>query len=270
MVTPGTAAGRASASEGVSISVRAVTKAYGAGPSAVDALGPVTLDVGGSEFVSLVGPSGCGKTTLLMILAGLMTATVGEVWIGKQPVTRPVTDVGIVFQNPALLDWRTNLGNVLLQMEARGRRGEAARRQAMELLGQVGLAGFEHKRPYELSGGMRQRVAICRALVHEPPLLLMDEPFGALDALTRSQLGLDLQRLWMRRRTTVVFVTHAISEAVFLSDRVVVMSDRPGRVEAVITVDIPRPRQVVAERSPAFTRYVSEIEEIFLARGILH
>lgn len=253
----------------VAVEARAVTKRYGSGDSGVHALGPISLTVRGSQFVSIVGPSGCGKTTLMMIAAGLVPASSGDITINGRPVTKPVTDVGVVFQNPALLDWRTNLGNVLLQAEARGLDMAVYRPRALELLRQVGLAGFEGRRPYELSGGMRQRVAICRALLHEPPLLLMDEPFGALDAITRSQLGLDLQRMWMQRPMTVLFVTHGIAEAVFLSDRVVVMSDRPGVIDAVIDIDIPRPRQMAAQQGADCLRYVAQVEELFRARGIL-
>jgi len=252
------------------IRVREVTKTYGPGSAGVRALGPVSLDIRGSEFVSVVGPSGCGKTTLLMTMAGLVTPTSGRVEIRGKVVSGPVTDIGIVFQNPALLDWRSTLGNVLLQLEARSLDTGEGRTRALDLLRRVGLYDFKDRRPYELSGGMRQRVAICRALVHEPPLLLMDEPFGALDALTRSQLGLDLQRMWMRRPTTVVFITHSITEAVFLSDRVIVMTGRPGLVDVVIDVNIPRPRGIEAQRSPEYLRHVQEIEALFSARGILH
>jgi NitT/TauT family transport system ATP-binding protein len=184
-------------------------------------------------------------------------------------VDGPQTQIGIAFQDPVLLDWRDAISNVLLQVEARGGSIHEFRPRANELLGQVGLRGFETARPYELSGGMRQRVAICRALIHDPPLLLMDEPFGALDALTRDQMAVDLQRLWLASRKTVLFVTHSISEAVFLSDRVVVMSARPGRVDSIVDVNIPRPRLLRDRASPEFGRYVDHITELFRTQGVI-
>jgi NitT/TauT family transport system ATP-binding protein len=255
---------------GASIGVEGVSKFHGRGEGVVKALDAVSLQVQSSEFVSILGPSGCGKTTLLMVIAGLYSASAGTVQVDGRPVTKPLTDLGIVFQNPALLDWRTSLGNVLLQAEARGLDRREALQRAMEMLRLVGLEGFENRRPYELSGGMRQRVAVCRALIHEPPLLLMDEPFGALDAITRSQLGLDLQRMLIARPATVVFVTHSVSEAVFLSDRVVVMTGRPGSVQASLRIDLPRPRNVSMLGGEKVRDYVGQIEEIFHARGVLH
>jgi NitT/TauT family transport system ATP-binding protein len=174
-----------------------------------------------------------------------------------------------VFQSPVLLEWRTALGNIMLQAEARRLDRKAAERRARELLAAVGLAGFEGKYPDELSGGMRQRVAICRALIHDPPQLLMDEPFGALDALTRDQLVLDLQRLWNETRMTVMFITHSVAEAVFLSDRVIVMTPRPGQVDRIMDIDLPRPRTLAMRESPGFNAYVREILDLFLARGVL-
>jgi NitT/TauT family transport system ATP-binding protein len=174
-----------------------------------------------------------------------------------------------VFQSPTLLDWRDALGNVLLQAEARKLDRATARRRAMELLDSVGLGGFERRLPRELSGGMQQRVAICRALLHDPDVLLMDEPFGALDALTRDQMGLDLQRLWQQGDKTVLFVTHSIAEAVFLSDRVVVMTPRPGRIALDLTIDLPRPRRLQTRELPAFAAYVKQIHETFRERGVL-
>jgi NitT/TauT family transport system ATP-binding protein len=254
---------------GASVRIDQVAKFHGRGEEAVHALDALSLEVAPSEFVSLLGPSGCGKTTLLMIVAGLYSATTGTVTVDGKLVRKPLTDVGVVFQNPALLDWRTSLGNVLLQAEARGSDMVEARRKALDMLRLVGLGGFEKRRPYELSGGMQQRVAVCRALIHEPPLLLMDEPFGALDAITRSQLGLDLQRMLMDRPATVLFVTHSLAEAIHLSDRVVVMTGRPGSVEAVVDVDLPRPRHGNIHKEPRFQEYVAQIEEIFLKRGVL-
>ena len=236
---------------------------------ALQALAPVDLDVHDGEFISIVGPSGCGKSTLLRLVAGLLPATNGTVEVADRIVSAPVTEVGIVFQQPILLDWRSALGNVLFQVEMRGESPGHWRDRALALLEQVGLRDFVNTYPHALSGGMRQRVAIARALVHEPSLLLMDEPFGALDALTREQMRLDLEALWMRRRMTVLFVTHSVDEAVLLADRVVVMSPRPGRIERVLNVDLARPRGLTARRDPAFLQAEEEITGIFLDRGVL-
>ncbi len=252
------------------IEVDAVSKVYEAGSvGEVAALQDISLQVAAGEFVSILGPSGCGKSTLLMLVAGLYRPSGGEIRISGRRVTRPQTDLGIVFQSPVLLDWRSVLGNVLLQAEARRMEPRQARERALELLNSVGLKGFEGSYPYSLSGGMRQRVSICRALVHNPPLLLMDEPFGALDALTREQLMIDLQRMLARTRQTVIFVTHSITEAVFQSDRVVVLSPRPGRVEQIWSIDLARPRRVRMTTDPAFTGYVEAITELFMSKGII-
>ena len=236
---------------------------------AIRALDPVDLDVAEGEFIAIVGPSGCGKSTLLRIVAGLLHASSGTVLVGGTEHEGPVTELGIVFQQPILLDWRTALGNVLFQVEMRGERPAAWRDRALALLDQVGLRDFADTYPHALSGGMRQRVAIARALLHDPGLLLMDEPFGALDALTREQMRIDLEALWLRRKNTVLFVTHSVDEAVLLADRVVVMSPRPGRIERVIDVPIARPRGLHGRRDPAFLKIEAEITDIFLARGVL-
>jgi NitT/TauT family transport system ATP-binding protein len=235
----------------------------------VRALAPLDLDIAGGEFIGIVGPSGCGKSTLLRLVAGLLPASGGTIEIDGQAVVEPVTQLGIVFQQPVLLDWRSALGNVLFQIEMRGQRPGPWRERALALLDQVGLRDFAGTYPHALSGGMRQRVAIARALVHEPDLLLMDEPFGSLDALTREQMRLDLEALWMRRRMTVLFVTHSVDEAVLLADRVVVMSPRPGRIERVLEVGLPRPRGLAARRDAAFLAAEEEITGIFLDRGVL-
>jgi NitT/TauT family transport system ATP-binding protein len=249
--------------------VQGLSKVYATRDGPVRALDQVSVSERRGEFLSILGPSGCGKSTLLMIAAGLMAPSSGAVAVDGTPVTRPRTDIGIVFQSPVLLEWRTALGNVMLQAEAKRLERRAAERRARELLASVGLVGFEDKYPHELSGGMRQRVSLCRALIHDPPQLLMDEPFGALDALTRDQLVLDLQRIWNERRMTVLFITHSVPEAVFLSDQVVVMTPRPGRVDRVIDIDLPRPRTLAMRESPEFARYSREILELFLARGVL-
>ncbi len=208
----------------------------------VTALSDISLDVAPGEFVAIVGPSGCGKSTLLKLVAGLLTASSGEVLLGGERVKGPRHDIGYVFQRAALLEWRSALRNILLQAEMRRMPSARARARADELIRMTGLTGFEDAYPHELSGGMQQRVALCRALLHEPPVLLMDEPFGALDALTREQLNTELNRIWRTTGTTVLLVTHSISEAVYLADRVVVMSPRPGTITEIIEVGLPAER----------------------------
>jgi NitT/TauT family transport system ATP-binding protein len=236
------------------ISLRGVSKSYGRKSDPVLALVDIDLDVARHEFVSILGPSGCGKSTLLMIIAGLIPATSGVVTLEEKAVTAPLTDVGIVFQQDLLFDWRTILGNVLLQADIRNLDRRTAREKALTLLDRVGLKGFEHRRPWELSGGMRQRAAICRALLHDASILLMDEPFGALDALTRDEMNVVLQNIWLADRRSAILVTHSISEAVFLSDRVVVLSARPGRVAMELTIDLSRPRTFEMQDSIEFVK----------------
>jgi NitT/TauT family transport system ATP-binding protein len=238
---------------------------YEAASGPVEALAGISLSVGAGEFVSLVGPSGCGKSTLLRIVAGLRPATRGAVRVGGNVVRAPIADVGMVFQAPILLKWRSILQNVLLPAELAGKETRALRARAGQLLDMAGLNGFANKLPRELSGGMQQRAALCRALLLDPPLLLMDEPFGALDAMTRDDMALELLRIWGERdlarqaRKTVLFVTHSIAEAVFLSDRVVVMSPRPGRIVADLRIDLPRPRTVELRASEVFGRLSLDI-----------
>lgn len=251
------------------IEVRSVSKVYQAGRTLVPALSSITLDIKRGEFVSLLGPSGCGKTTLMMIVAGLVPAEKGGVRIAGRKVEGPFTDLGIVFQNAELLEWRTALKNVLLQIEIRHLPLRDFLPKAMALLSQVGLEGFTDKYPHELSGGMKQRVALCRALVHDPEILVMDEPFGALDALTRDQMNLDLQRIWLEKRKTAILVTHSIDEAVFLSDRVLVMTPRPGSIAEEIVVDLPRPRGLDVKESAAFNAHTGHIRKRFLELGVL-
>jgi NitT/TauT family transport system ATP-binding protein len=245
-----------------------VGKVYDTKGGPVEACAEVDLDIRQSEFVAIVGPSGCGKTTLLKMVAGLVPYSTGSISVGGRKVDRPQTDVGIVFQESILLDWRDVLSNVMLQVDIRGMDRATYEAVAKHLLRQTGLEGFENRKPYELSGGMRQRVSICRALVHDPPLLLMDEPFGALDALTREQISMDIQRVWMEKRKTALHITHSIPEAVLLADRVVVMSPRPGRIVEILDVDLPRPRRL--DKLPQrFNEYAGRIRDIFKSRGVL-
>ena len=229
---------------------------------AIAALERISLDVGENEFVVLVGPSGCGKSTLLKMVAGLLPVTTGSIHVHGTLVDGPREDVGIVFQAPVLLNWRDVLGNVLFPIEILHRDRHQYRLVALDLIRLVGLAGFEDKHPRELSGGMQQRVAICRALIHDPTVLLMDEPFGALDALTREEMSVELTRIWEQRRKTILFVTHSISEAVLLADRVVVMSPRPGRIARIIEVKLPRPRSMATESMPEYRQYADEIRDL--------
>jgi len=251
------------------VRLAAIGKVFGSAGGDVVALDGVDLEVAERQFVAILGPSGCGKSTLLMITAGLIPPSVGSVTVGNVRVTKPLTDVGIVFQRDLLFDWRTVVGNVLLQAEIRRLDPAQARAKAMALLKQVGLEGFENSHTWELSGGMRQRVAICRALVHECSLLLLDEPFGALDALTRDQMNLDLQRIWATDKRTAILVTHSIAEALFLADRVVIMSPRPGRIVSDMTIDLPRPRTLEMRDSVEFSRYQREVRKTMERLGVL-
>ncbi|MBX6329015.1 MAG: ABC transporter ATP-binding protein [Pseudolabrys sp.] len=257
-------------SAGAAVKIENVSKIYETRDENVHALDRVDVEITPGSFVAVVGPSGCGKSTLLSILAGLVPLSSGRVLIDGQSVRKPHPKVGVVFQTDLLLYWRNVLDNVLLPIEIKHLGREKYRPEAIALLNQVGLQGFEGKMPSELSGGMRQRVAICRALIQEPGLLLMDEPFGALDALTREQMIMDLQSMWRRVHNTVLFITHGIDEAVFLADRVLVMSPRPGRIDLDLTIDIPRPRQWTGvHEDKAFQHYVRRVRETFEARGVL-
>lgn len=252
------------------VEIRGVSKIYPTSTGApIHAFGPIDLMIPEERFVSLVGPSGCGKSTLLLIIAGLLDCTDGAIVRKRQTISGPQTDIGMVFQGNVLVDWRDVLGNVLLQVEMRGLQVAPYLKRARELLRSVGLQDFERRYPHELSGGMQQRTAFCRALVHDPTLILMDEPLGALDAMTRERLRSDLETLWMQRRKTVVFVTHSIEEAVQLSDIVVVISPRPGMIVREIAVDLPRPRTLDICRTPEFHALVDEIKQIFFGYGVL-
>ncbi|WP_439611166.1 ABC transporter ATP-binding protein [Reyranella sp.] len=247
------------------IDLHEVGMTYQAASGPVEALAGISASIGAGEFVSLVGPSGCGKSTLLRIVAGLRPATRGTITVAGRTVTQPIPDIGMVFQAPILLKWRSILENVLLPAELAGKDPAKFRTRAEQLLEMAGLAGFGPKLPRELSGGMQQRAALCRALLLDPPLLLMDEPFGALDAMTRDDMALELLRIWGEKdlareaRKTVLFVTHSIPEAVFLSDRVIVMSARPGRMAADLRIDLPRPRTVELRATEAFGKLNLEL-----------
>jgi len=221
-----------------------ITMTYLGQQGSLEALENVSLQVGAGEFLCIVGPSGCGKSTLLRVLGGLVRPTSGRVYLGGELLTAPRRQIGFVFQKANLMPWRTVLRNVTLPLEVKGLKAEEAGQQARELLKLVELEGFEDAYPHELSGGMEQRVAIARALIHDPAILLLDEPFGSLDALTRENMNLELLRIWRARRKTVVMVTHNIQEALFLADRILVMSSRPGRIEATVPVPLPRPRRL--------------------------
>jgi len=248
------------------ITVQHLRKEYGTSRGPVLALLDIDFGVAEGEFVAIVGPSGCGKSTLLKVLAGLLPATAGEVRLRSVAVTGPRRDVGFVFQSPVLFPWRTVLDNVLLPADVQRLGREKTRQTALDLLALVGLSGFEQRYPWELSGGMQQRVAITRSLIHNPALLLMDEPFGALDAMTRETMNLELQRIWLERRKTVLFVTHSIAEAVFLADRILVMTPRPGRLLDNVDVDLPRPRGPEVIGAPEFGAVVRRIRAHFNAR----
>ena len=241
------------------IDVRGVSQIFRRGATTTHALDKIDLTVRQGEFVAIVGPSGCGKSTLLRIIAGLLRHTGGTVRLDGKDVIGAQTDLGVVFQSPVLLEWRNILGNVLLQLELRGLDPKAYVASAHTLLSKVGLAEFHDRRPRELSGGMRQRAAIVRALIHDPPLLLMDEPFGALDALTREKMNLELLRIWREAKKTIVFVTHGISEAVFLGTRVVVLTAGPARMADNFVVDLPHPRTLDMKTSEKFGDYTRRI-----------
>ena len=220
--------------------------------------------------MSVVGPSGCGKSTLMLMVAGLLARSRGDIVVGGKSVTRPITDVGIAFQDHLLLEFRTAFDNVMLHADIRGLPRKQLEARAKELFEQLRLTHAMHKYPRQLSGGMRQRVSLIRTLVHDPSVILMDEPFGALDALTRLQVRIDLEALWLRRRPTVLFITHSVEEAVGLSDRILVMSPRPGEVVEEIRVDLPRPRPIVLGDAPEFGAYVDRIHRHFERMGVLH
>jgi NitT/TauT family transport system ATP-binding protein len=251
------------------VSMDRVGKTYASSRGPVAALADINLDIQPREFVSVVGPSGCGKSTLLKLVAGLENVSSGHVVVGGKPLDGPPDRLGVVFQRDVLLDWRTILDNVLLSIEFTRKPRADERDRALALLNRFGLGGFEHRYPWELSGGMRQRASICRALLADPELLLMDEPFGALDAMTRDDLNVELAQIWQDTRKTLLFITHSIPEAVFLSDRVVMMSKAPGMIVDTIAIDLPRPRRLAVRDSAEFAGYVHRIRHHFAELGIV-
>jgi NitT/TauT family transport system ATP-binding protein len=243
------------------VDLQGVAREYVTRTGRVLAIDDMSMKVHEREFAAILGPSGCGKSTLLKMIAGLLMPSRGRVLVDGQPVTQPLDRLGMVFQSPVLLRWRTVISNVLFPAEALGRRGAAMHERALGLLKLVGLHGFEQRYPHELSGGMAQRVSLARALLLDPPLLLMDEPFGALDALTRDEMGFELLRIWQDRPKTVLFVTHSISESVLLADRVLVMTARPGRLALEVSIDLPRPRNARMRTLSRFGEIVAGLQE---------
>ena len=251
------------------IQFSAVKKVFGIGSGAVHALGPVDLNVEEGEFISLLGPSGCGKSTLMLMTSGLLEATEGKVVMGGIEVNGPQTDIGVMFQDNTLVPWRTVRGNIELQLEMRGMPLVEHKHKIDQILASVNMEDFKDRYPYELSGGMQQRAAFCQAMIHEPKTMLLDEPLGKLDAMTRERIRSDLQNLWMQKRPTVIFVTHSIEEAIQLSTRVAVITPRPGQIERIIDIDLPFPRDFEVKNSSKFSAYVRETQEIFRSYGVI-
>jgi NitT/TauT family transport system ATP-binding protein len=243
-----------------------VSKVYGSGTDTVHAVSPIDLKIESGSFVSVVGPSGCGKSTLLRLMAGLEQPTTGKLWRYGNPLDGPSPEIGIVFQDHVLFPWASVLDNVLLPADVLGLPKAAARERAFWLLQLTGLKDFADKRPHMLSGGMKQRAAFCRALLADPQMLLLDEPFGALDALTREELSLELSRLWEELGRTALLITHDIDEAILLGDRVVVLSSRPGRIRLDVPVDLPRPRDVNTEKHPRFVEITQRARQLLFSR----
>ncbi len=248
----------------VAVKVDGLTKTFDTGAAVED----LSFEVMENDFVTVVGPSGCGKSTTLRMIAGLVPPTRGKASIRGKEVSGPIGDVGMVFQSPVLLPWRSTIRNVLFTAEMRGRNPGEYRQRALDLIKLASLEGFEKRYPHELSGGMQQRVAICRALLLNPSLLLMDEPFGALDIMTREKMGFELLKIWSANKTTVLFVTHSITEAVLLSDTIIVMTARPGKAKAVLTVDLPRPRDVKTLRDPRFVELAGVVRDNIEAQWV--
>src|SRR5437868_14585964 len=245
------------------IEIAGVAKTYRTQDGDVPSLRPLDFSVDQGEFLVVVGPSGCGKSTLLKLIAGLLPPSEGEIRVEGRVVTKPHGGVGIVFQSPLLLPWRSVFRNVLMPVEVKGLPRAEYESRARALLKMVGLQGFENKYPWQLSGGMQQRASICRALVHDPKIVLMDEPFGALDAMTRERMNVELQRIQRETGKTVLLITHSIPEAVFLGDRVLVMTERPGRIAALAAIDLPKPRTLATMGSAAFAAQCNDIRLAF-------
>jgi len=245
------------------IEIKKVAKTYKTADGEVPSLRPIDMTIHEGEFLVVVGPSGCGKTTLLKMIAGLLPPSEGEIRVEGKPIVKPHGDVGIVFQSAMLLPWRRVLDNVMMPVEIKGLPDAQYRKRALDLIKMVGLEGFERKYPWQLSGGMQQRASICRALVHDPSIVLMDEPFGALDAMTRERMNVELQRIQSETKKTVMLITHSIPEAVFLADRVMVMTQRPGMIDAVYTVALKRPRSIDVLADPVFVELTQKIRRHF-------
>lgn len=251
------------------INLSGVSKTYGTGDGKVQSLRPLDFHINDGEFFVVVGPSGCGKSTLLKMISGLLPPTTGEICVDGNKVTEPHGDVGIVFQNALLLPWRNILNNVLMPIDMKGEKREKYIPRAKELLKMVGLEGFEKKLPWQLSGGMQQRASICRALVHDPKIMMMDEPFGALDAMTREKMNVELSRIQRRTGKTILLITHSIPEAVFLADKVLVMTERPGGIAAIYDVPLGRDRNLDVMSNPIFTDLVARIRKHFMTNSAL-
>lgn len=251
------------------IHLEGVSKTYGSGDGRVQSLRPLDFHINEGEFFVVVGPSGCGKSTLLKLISGLLAPTTGEIHVSGNKVTEPHGDVGIVFQNALLLPWRNILNNVLMPIDMKKLPRETFVPRAQELLKMVGLEGFEKKLPWQLSGGMQQRASICRALVHDPKIMMMDEPFGALDAMTREKMNVELSRIQRRTGKTILLITHSIPEAVFLADRVLVMTERPGGIAAIYDVPLGRERTLDVMSNPVFTELVARIRKHFMTNSAL-
>jgi NitT/TauT family transport system ATP-binding protein len=254
---------------GSAIALHGVSKSFDTVDGPVHAFGPADLAIAPGEFVSLLGPSGCGKSTVILMIAGLLGPSAGTIEVNDRPVVGPQTAIGIMFQDNTLVPWRTVRGNIELQLELRALDKHRYVERITSMIKAVRLDGFADRQPFELSGGMQQRAAFCQALVHEPDTLLLDEPLGKLDAMTREGIRVDLQALWLERRPTVVFVTHSIEEAIQLSNKICVITPRPGRIDRVIDIDLPWPRNLEVKKGPAFASYLGEIQEIFHGYGVL-
>ena len=251
------------------LTLQDVSKSFSTEGQPILAFGPADLEVEEGDFVTLLGPSGCGKSTLLLMIAGLLSCTTGKIVMNHEEVSEPRHDIGMMFQDSTLVPWRTVLGNINLQLELRNLNLDEYSVKISELMESVSLKGYEHLRPHELSGGMQQRAALCQALIHEPKTLLLDEPLGKLDAMTRENIRKDLQNLWMNEKPTVLMVTHSIEEAVQLSSKVCVITPRPGLIDKTIEVKLPWPRDLDVKRSQMFTDYMAEIQEVFQGYGVI-